>query len=248
MPKPRVILVGAGPGRADLVTVRGREWIDKADVIYYDRLLDPAMLRWAKRSCRKIFVGKERGRHAVPQDQVIRRMIADAREGHCVVRLKGGDPFVFGRGGEEALALVEAEVPFEVVPGVTAALGAAAYAGVPLTHRDISSSVVFMTGQGASGKPDTPTVVVYMPAENLAQVVAGIIESGRSGDTPALAVQWATWKEQKSVLSTLEEIAVAVREAKFGSPMLLVVGEVARFHERLNWYERKTVPGRVRSR
>ncbi len=245
MRRPRVILVGAGPGRADLVTVRGREWIEKADVIFYDRLLDPAMLRWAKSSCRKVFVGKERGRHAVEQDKVIRSMIEEATVGRCVVRLKGGDPLIFGRGGEEALALAEAGVPFEIVPGVTAALGVAAYAGVPLTHRGISSSVLLLTGQGASGRPHEPTIAVYMPAENLAGVVAGIIESGRAGRTPALAVQWGTWEKQRSVLSTLKGIVDAVRESGLGSPMLLIVGEVARFHERLDWYEGKPHPGWV---
>jgi len=240
-----VILVGAGPGRADLVTVRGREWIEKADVIFYDRLLDPAMLRWAKSSCRKVFVGKERGRHAVEQDKVIRSMIEEATRGRCVVRLKGGDPFVFGRGGEEALALAEAGVPFEIVPGVTAALGVAAYAGVPLTHRGISSSVLVLTGQGASGRPHDPTLVVYMPAKNLAGVVAGVIESGRAGETPILAVQWGTWDRQRSVVSTLDGIVEAVRNAQIGSPMLLIVGDVVRFHERLKWFEEKSGAGRT---
>jgi uroporphyrin-III C-methyltransferase len=231
-----VVLVGAGPGRPDLVTVRGKEWIQRADVIYYDRLVDPAILRWAKRSCVCVYVGRERGRAAVGHEEVVVRMIDEARRGRRVVRLKGGDPLLFGRGGEEALALAEAGIPFEIVPGVTAALGAAAYTGVPLTHRGLASSVLILTGHGAGEPPPEPTVVVYMAAGSLARVVADLRRAGRAGATPALAVEWATWPVQRTVVSTLGDIAAAVRRAGLGPPLLLVVGEVVRLHARLGWY------------
>lgn len=244
MPDPRVILVGAGPGRRDLITVRGQMWIHRADIIFYDRLVDPAVLCWAQPSCVKVDVGKERGcRRADPQE-VVRWMIAEARKGRCVVRLKGGDPYVFGRGGEEALALARSGIPFEVVPGVTAALGVAAYAGVPLTHRGVASSVVILTGQRAPDPPGDPTVVVYMAFETLGTVVASLRAAGRAGSTPALAVQWGTWPCQRSVASTLDGIVDAVRGAGLGPPLLLLVGEVVRFHRELAWYvAAQAVPG-----
>lgn len=236
----RVVLVGAGPGRLDLITVRGREWIGRADVILYDRLIDPRLLATAKAGCRTVFVGKECGRHAFEEEEIIRMMVDEARVGRLVVRLKGGDPGVFGRGGEEAEALAREGIPFEVVPGVTAGIGVAAYAGVPLTHRDRASSVQFSTGRPA-GKAAGMTRVLYMAGKNLAAATAELLESGLPPETPALAVEAGTWDRQRSLETTLGRLA---QDVTFDSPLLVIVGEVVRDRERTNWFERRPLHGK----
>jgi len=236
----RAVLVGAGPGRPDLITVRGREWIGRADVILYDRLIDPRLLAHAKADCRTLFVGKECGRHAFEEDEIIRRMVAEARAGHLVVRLKGGDPGVFGRGGEEAEALAREGIPFEIVPGVTAGVGAAAYAGVPLTHRDRASSVQFSTGRPA-GKAAGMTRVLYMAGKNLAAATGDLLASGVPPETPALAVEAGTWDSQRSLETTLGRLAL---EVTLDSPLLIILGDVVRERGRTNWFERRPLHGK----
>lgn len=236
----RAVLVGAGPGRPDLITVRGREWIGRADVILYDRLIDPRLLAYSKAECRTVFVGKECGRHAFEEDEIIRMMVEEARAGHLVVRLKGGDPGVFGRGGEEAEALAREGIPFEIVPGVTAGVGAAAYAGVPLTHRDRASAVQFSTGRPA-GKAAGMTRVLYMAGKNLAAATADLLAAGLPPETPALAIEAGTWDRQRSLETTLGRLP---NDVTFDSPLLIIVGDVVRERERTNWFERRPLHGR----
>lgn len=236
----RAVLVGAGPGRPDLITVRGREWIGRADVILYDRLIDPRLLDHARAECRKVFVGKECGRHSFEEEDIIRMMLEEIRQGNLVVRLKGGDPGIFGRGGEEAQALAREGIPFEIVPGVTAAVGVSAYTGVPLTHRDYASSVRFSIGRSA-GKASGETRVLYMAGKNIAAATADLLASGLSPETPALAVEAGTWAKQRTRVTTLGRLP---QDVTLDSPLLIIVGDVVRCHEQMNWLERRPLFGK----
>jgi uroporphyrin-III C-methyltransferase / precorrin-2 dehydrogenase / sirohydrochlorin ferrochelatase len=239
--KGRVAIVGAGPGDPGLLTVRGRELLDAADVVVHDRLVDPSLVEGRE----VVFVGKEAGHHAVPQHEINALLVELADQGLRVVRLKGGDPFVFGRGGEEAEALVEAGVDFEVVPGPTSAFAALAYAGIPVTHRHLASSVALVTGhctgdqvvdwQGLATAVDT--VVVLMPLAGLERIVRGLIEGGRPPDTPAAVVENGTNVGQRIVTADLGRLPDAATEAGVRSPALVVVGEVVRLRERIAWFE-----------
>lgn len=235
----RVALVGAGPGRPDLITVRGWEWIARADVILYDRLVDPRLLDFARKECRKIFVGKECGRHTVAQQEIIRLTLDEAAKGNLVVRLKGGDPCVFGRGGEEAEALARAGFPFEIVPGVTAGVGVAAYGGVPLTHRLFSSSVTISTGQ-QTGTSSGKTCVFYMVGKSLAAAVKNLLASGWSREAPVLAVEAGTCHSQRSHVTTVGQLTDLTME----SPILVIVGDVVRCRDFMNWFERRPLFGK----
>lgn len=238
-----VYLIGAGPGDPGLVTVRGLELIRAADVILYDNLAAPALLVHASRRAETIYVGKKRARHARTQDGIHGLMIEKAREGKIVVRLKGGDPYVFGRGGEEGEALADAGVRFEVVPGVSSVVGAAAYTGIPLTHRTKTSAVTFVTAHDVERidwkKLGTAeTLVLFMGLTTFGEVSKRVIAAGRSPETPAAAVRWATRPDQQTIVGTLADLAEKIRDAGMKPPALVIVGEVVALRDKLNWFER----------
>jgi uroporphyrin-III C-methyltransferase len=237
-----VYLVGAGPGDPRLLTLRGAEVLQRADVVVHDRLAPAALLDLAPRGAERVDAGKARGHAAISQEGINRLLIDRAKRGLAVVRLKGGDPFVFGRGGEEALALAAAAVPFEVVPGVSAAVAAPAYAGIPLTHRGLAASVAVVSASLAGGPADlarvataVDTLVVLMVAERLGEVCAGLIAAGRPADEPAAVVAQATTTGQRSLAGTLAVLA----EAEVDPPATLVTGQVAALAGTLAWF----VPG-----
>ncbi len=245
--KGLVHLVGAGPGDPELLTLKAHRLIQAADVIVHDHLVAPAILALARPTAERIFVGKQGGGFCCPQRDIEGTLIRLARAGKNVVRLKGGDPFVFGRGGEEAEALVAAGIPFEIVPGVTSALAAAAYAGVPLTHRGYSSAVVFLTGHEDPNKADSAirwedyaklgaTLCIYMGMKNLETITRRLQAGGLSPETPALVVQSATTGEHRQLLSSLGEIALTSERDGFGAPAMVVIGEVAALSEKLGWF------------
>jgi uroporphyrinogen III methyltransferase / synthase len=250
-----VYLVGAGPGDPGLMTARSLELIAGADAIYYDRLIPPGALDGAREDAELIYVGKQPGVPSVPQDEIGARLVEAGRAGKSVVRLKGGDPFVFGRGGEEGEALRQAGVEFEVVPGVTAGVAATAYAGIPVTHRDDASAVAFVTGHEDPEKHESAldwaalaafpgTLVFYMGVKRLAENAAALVEAGRYPDEPAAAIERGTWPGQRTVTATLGTIAEAVSREEIKAPALIVVGEVARRREDLEWLERRPLHGR----
>ena len=250
-----VYLAGAGPGDPGLMTARSLDLIASADAIFYDRLIPPGALAGAREDAELVYVGKQPGVPSVPQEEIGERLIEAARAGKSVVRLKGGDPFVFGRGGEEGEALREAGVEFEVVPGVTAGVAATAYAGIPVTHRDDASAVAFVTGHEDPEKEESAldwealarfpgTLVFYMGVKRLAENAAALIEAGRDPDEPAAAIERGTWPGQRTVAATLETIAEAVAREEVKAPALIVVGEVARRREQLGWLERRPLHGR----
>jgi uroporphyrinogen III methyltransferase/synthase len=250
-----VYLVGAGPGDPGLMTARSLELIADADVVFYDRLIPPGALDGTRVDAELVYVGKEPGIPSVPQEEIGQRMIEAARAGRSVVRLKGGDPFVFGRGGEEGEALREAGVEFEVVPGVTAGIAASAYAGIPVTHRTDASAVAFVTGHEDPEKDGTAldwealarfpgTLVFYMGVKRLAENAAALIEAGRDPEEPAAAIERGTTPAQRTVSARLETIAEAVEREEIGAPALIVVGQVAARREQLAWLERRPLHGR----
>ena len=230
----RVVLVGAGPGDPKLITVRGAEALARANVVVFDRLAAPALLDLAPASADRIYVGKEPGRAAMKQEEISALLVARALAGDVVVRLKGGDPFVFGRGGEEVLACGQAGVPIEVVPGVTSALAAPAAIGVPVTHRDVARSVAVVTASAAHGDgvdlstvaTATDTLVLLMAAGALEETCGALVDAGRDPSTPAAIVQWATTQDQRSVTGTLQSLPALARTESIGPPATLVVGDV----------------------
>jgi uroporphyrin-III C-methyltransferase len=231
----RVVLVGAGPGDPDLITVKGARALAEADVVVYDRLAAPALLDLAAVAARRIYVGKEPGRSALSQEDIGALLVREARARRVVVRLKGGDPFVFGRGGEEVLACTEAGVPVEVIPGVTSAVAAPAAAGIPLTHRGVARSFAVVTASVAHAEDTgdlarmataTDTLVVLMAAGRLAVTCATLIRAGRPAGTPAAIVQWATTADERTVAGTLRDLPTLAAAANIGPPATLVVGEV----------------------
>lgn len=238
----RVILVGAGPGAADLITVRGARALAEADVIVYDRLVGPELLELARPSAERVYVGKEPGRRAMPQAEIGELLVERASEGDVVVRLKGGDPFVFGRGGEEVAACVEAGIPVEVVPGVSSAIAAPAAAGIPVTHRGVARSFAVVTASTAHGDPEPPnladlarsvdTLVILMGASRLEELCLALREQ-LGDDHPAAIVQWATTPDERTVTGTLSTLPALAREAAVGPPATLVVGEVVTVAESL---------------
>ncbi|MBL8216828.1 MAG: uroporphyrinogen-III C-methyltransferase [Bryobacterales bacterium] len=236
----KVYLVGAGPGDPGLLTWKGRLALARADVVLYDNLANPALLRLAPPDAEHLYVGKKKSHHPVTQDEICALLIGKARAGKTVVRLKGGDPFIFGRGGEEAEALVDAGIPFEVIPGVTTPLGIAAYCGVPLTHREHTSAVTFVTGHNIDAIDwarvgHAETLVLFMGHTNAAGIVAELLRQGRHPDTPAVAVRWATRPDQQCITGTLATIAAQAAALK--PPVTFVIGEVVRLRDKLNWYE-----------
>jgi uroporphyrin-III C-methyltransferase len=230
-----VFLVGAGPGDPKLMTLRGAEVLAEADVVVFDRLASPALLELAPANAERVYVGKEPGRSAMPQAEIEALIVGRARRGQTVVRLKGGDPFVFGRGGEEALACVRAGVRFEVVPGVTSAVAAPALAGIPLTHRGLATSFTVATASAAHGDDvdlagvanAADTLVLLMAAGKLAQTCEALIAAGRPPEEPAAIVQWAGTPEQRTIVATLAELPALAAAVSIGPPATLVVGAVA---------------------
>jgi uroporphyrinogen III methyltransferase/synthase len=251
-----VYLVGAGPGDPGLMTARSLELIASADSIFYDRLIPPGALDGARDDAERFYVGKQPGVPSVPQAEIGERLIEAARAGRSVVRLKGGDPFVFGRGGEEGEALHAAGVDFEVVPGVTAGVAATAYAGIPVTHREDASAVAFVTGHEDPEKGDTAldwdalaafpgTLVFYMGVKRLGENAAALIAGGRDPEQPAAAIERGTWAEQRTVTATLATIAATVEREGIGAPALIVIGKVAARRQELAWLERRPLRGRT---
>lgn len=248
--KGTVYLIGSGPGDPELITVRGRELLASADVVFYDNLAAPELLQLAPAAARRIYVGKKKADHAMPQEEICRLLIGEAEAGSFVVRLKGGDPYIFGRGGEEAEALAAAGVEFQVVPGVTAALGLAAYAGVPLTHRDHNAMVTFVTGHDPekidwTRAGQAETLVVYMGLTNIAVIAQKLIAAGRPKTTPAVVVQRATTPRQQTLHTNLAELGHGVEEAHLRPPATVIIGDVAGLGQSLNWFEKRPLFGKT---
>jgi uroporphyrinogen III methyltransferase / synthase len=239
----KVYLVGAGPGDPGLITVKGRKILERADSILYDHLAPERLLDVAPPAAERVYVGKKRSSHEFSQDEISTMLIERARRGWNVVRLKGGDPFIFARGGEEIEALAAAGIPFEIVPGVTTPLGIAAYTGVPLTHREHTSAVTFVTGHNVaaidwSKVGAAETVVLFMGLVNFPAIAHELIAKGRSPETPAMAVRWATRPDQQTIAGTLASLPGLIADAGLKPPATIVIGEVVALRERFNWYER----------
>jgi len=246
-------LVGAGPGDIGLVTLRAKEVVQQANVIVYDYLCNPEMLTWAPAEAEIVYMGKKAGAHRMHQEEINQFLVAKTREGKHVVRLKGGDPFVFGRGGEEAEALVDAGLAFEVVPGISSAVAVPAYAGIPVTHRDLTSSVTFFTGHEDPEKDSSSinyqaliqgkgTLVMLMGVERLAFIVAQLSANGASPDLPVALIRWGTTGHQKTIIADLGSIVETA--ASFEPPAIAVFGKVVRLREKLNWFERRPLFGK----
>jgi uroporphyrin-III C-methyltransferase len=244
----KVFLVGAGPGDAELITVKGLRYLRQADVVLYDRLISPLLLDETRPEAELIFVGKEPSCHSMPQEQINNLLIGYARQGYTVVRLKGGDPFLFGRGGEEAQALVDASIPFEVVPGVSSVTAVPAYAGIPITHRNFTSSVTIVTGhEGYSTSPPVNwealaalggTLVVLMGVKALPHFTQRLIAAGMDSTLPAAVIQEGTTPQQRVITSTLADIAQRAQDAGLVSPALTIIGTVVSIRDALEWYEK----------
>ncbi len=243
-----VSLVGAGPGDAELMTVKAVRLLQQADVVVYDRLVSADILKLIPTGISRISVGKEVGKHCVPQQQINEIIVNLAKSGRKVVRLKGGDPYMFGRGGEEILALKKHQISFEVVPGITAASGCSSYSGIPLTHRGMSRRVQFITGHFNDNEPldlnwqsiadPDSTLVIYMGISNLPLVVHSLIDAGLSATTPAAAVQNGTTLSQRRVITTLDKLADAIRQKQMQAPVMIIIGEVVSLADELDWFQR----------
>jgi len=250
-----VVLVGAGPGDASLITTAGAKWLSRADTVVYDKLASRRLLKGCRADAELVYVGKAPGRHEASQEQINALLVDRCRGGRLVVRLKGGDPFVFGRGGEETDALAAAALPFRVVPGITAGVAAPAYAGIPVTDRRVASTVAFVTGHEDPDKGEATvdwdalarmhTVVFYMGVANLAKIAERLMAAGRAGETPAAVVQQGTRPAQRTVLATLETLAAEADAACIRPPAIVLVGEVAAMRERLCWFEKLPLFGRT---
>lgn len=247
--------MGAGPGDPGLITVKGVECITRADVVVYDYLASPALLAHASPDAEMIYVGKKGGDHTLPQEGINALIVEKARQGHVVARLKGGDPFIFGRGGEEAEVLIARGIPFEVIPGVTAAIGASAYAGIPLTHRDYTSDVAFVTGHEDPTKAESSvdwkalatgigTLVFFMGVKNLPTIAANLVANGRPANTPVAVIRWGTTPRQKTVTGTLDTIVGVTRKAGIKAPAIIIVGGVVNLRKTMQWFENRPLMGR----
>ncbi len=255
MKQGKVYLVGAGPGDAGLISTKGVECLTQADVLIYDRLLDDSLLDLAPTEAERIYVGKAAGRHVKEQSEINQLLVEKAKEGNTVVRLKGGDPFVLGRGGEEAEALADNHIPFEVVPGVSSAVAVPAYAGIPVTDRWLASSFAVITGQEDLSKDSSSiaweklatgvdTLVFLMGMRNLPKIVEQLLEHGRHPDTPVAVIKDGTRPEQKTIVGSLTDIVVKVKEHRLSPPAVIVVGEVVRLREKLRWFDNRPLFGK----
>jgi uroporphyrinogen III methyltransferase/synthase len=251
----KVYLVGAGPGDPGLLTLKGKECLEAADVVLYDYLANPVLLQYAPATAQRIYVGRRGRGQYQDQADINRLLIEHAKEGKVVVRLKGGDPFVFGRGGEEAEAVASAGVDYEIVPGVTAAVAVPAYAGIPVTHRTLASTVTFVAGHEDPSKPETQlewpklastsgTLVFMMGMKNLPSIVRQLLSEGRSPDTPTAAIRWGTKSAQHTIVGTLGDIVAKTEAVHLEPPTVIVVGAVVRLREQLNWFETKPLAGK----
>ena len=255
MKKGKVFLVGAGPGDPGLMTVKGLETLKKADVVIYDYLADRSFLQHAREDAEIIYVGKKGGNHTLPQDKINKLIVEKALEGKMIVRLKGGDPFIFGRGGEEAQELIQDNIPFEIVPGITSAIAVPAYAGIPLTHRKCTSTVAFITGHEDPTKKGSDiewgkiatgigTLVFLMGVGNLKNITNKLIKNGRNPDTPVAVIRWGTTPKQETVTGTLDSIVAEVKKAGLKPPAIIVVGDVVSLREELGWLEKRPLFGK----
>lgn len=245
----KVYIVGAGPGDAELITVKGLRCIKEADVILYDRLINKELLSYAKPNAKLIFCGKLPNKHAMIQEHINYTLVEYALKGKVVTRLKGGDPFVFGRGAEEAEVLADNGIPFEIVPGITSGIAAPAYAGIPVTHRELGSSFAIVTGHMREGKDDTihweslakgiDTLAIYMGVGNLPYIRKQLLKYGRSEQTPVALVHLGTFEQQVTVTGTLENIEDVVKQNNIKNPSMIIVGEVVRLREKIQWFEQK---------
>lgn len=253
--KGMVYLIGAGPGDPDLITVKGRDCLQKADVIVYDYLVNESLLSLARKDTEIIYVGKKSGLHTLSQEKINRLLIEKAKKGLIVARLKGGDPFIFGRGGEEAMELSREGIKFEVVPGVTSAIAVPAYAGIPLTHRDFASTVCLITGHEDPTKEmsdiswdalakSSGTLVFLMGISNLDRIAKKLIENGRSSSSPAAVIGNGTMPTQKTIIGSLADISKKAKDASFAPPGVIMVGDVVNLRERLNWFEARPLFGK----
>lgn len=243
----KVYIVGAGPGDKELITVKGLRAIQQADVILYDRLINEELLQEAKPQAELVFCGKLPGKHAMIQQQIHEQLVFFAQQGKTVVRLKGGDPFVFGRGAEEAEVLAQYGIPFEIVPGITSGIAAAAYAGIPVTHRELGSSFAIVTGHMQEGKDDSikweslatgiDTVAIYMGVQNLPYIVHKLVSNGRAATTPVALIHWGTYEKQRTVTGTLDTIEAIVEEQRIENPSIILVGEVVTIREKIQWFK-----------
>jgi uroporphyrin-III C-methyltransferase len=244
-----VSLVGAGPGDAELLTIKALRLLQTADVVIYDRLVSADILELIPAGVSRMSVAKSPGKHCVPQDQINEIIVSLAKAGRRIVRLKGGDPYMFGRGGEEVLALKKHHIDFEVVPGITSASGCSAYSGIPLTHRGMSRRVQFITGHFNNDEPlqlnwrsiadPESTLVIYMGLANLPQITRSLIDAGLPADTPAAAIQNGTTEVQLRVLSTLELLDDAIHENEMQAPVMLIIGKVVTLADELDWFQHK---------
>jgi len=248
MKKGMVYLVGAGPNDPELLTVKAFKVLRKADVVVYDRLVTKVILRLTPAKAERIYVGKRSGQHAMPQDKICAILTQRARSGKVVIRLKGGDPFLFGRGAEEALEIKRAGVQFEVVPGITSALAVPAYAGIPLTHRDYASSVAIVTGHEHPGKlknsvkweklaGSVDTLIVLMGVKRLKAIVRRLIKGGRDQKTNVAIIEWGTTRRQRKIIGTLEDIIEKANKSRVKAPAVIVVGDVVSLQQELSWFK-----------
>lgn len=245
----KVYLVGAGPGDPELLSIKALKILEKANVVIYDRLVTRAILQLVPKQAEKIYVGKRSGKHHISQDKINEISIEEARKGKVVVRLKGGDSFLFGRGGEEAQELCKAGIQFEVVPGVTSALAAPAYAGIPLTHRKFASSLAIVTGHEDPTKfenrvkweklaTSVDTIVVLMGIKNLERIVERLLKGGREPQTSIAIIEWGTTTNQRTTIGTLSNIALMAKERKVKAPAVIVIGDVVKLQKELSWFRR----------
>jgi uroporphyrin-III C-methyltransferase len=245
MKKGKVYIVGAGPGDPELITVKAVKCMAAADVILYDRLVNPVLLEYGKEEAEFIYCGKVPGNHCVPQEVIHEVLIEKSLEGKTVVRLKGGDPFIFGRGGEEAEVLARLGIAFEIVPGISAGIAAPAYAGIPVTHREFAGSFVFVTGHCTSGKPDNirwnylakgvDTIAIYMGIKNLPYICGELQANGKNPQTPIAVIEQGTTVHQRTVIGTLETIVEIVKKEEVTNPAMILIGEVVPLSQRLSW-------------
>ncbi|GKV65369.1 MULTISPECIES: uroporphyrinogen-III C-methyltransferase [unclassified Sporosarcina] len=244
-----VYIVGAGPGDPKLLTIRGLECIQQADVILYDRLVNVELLTHAKAQAELVYCGKEPGKHGMIQDEIHRVLVEQASLGKQVLRLKGGDPFVFGRGAEEAAVLRQAGIPFEIVPGISAGIAAPAYAGIPVTHRDHAASFAIVPGHGRAEKgkdflnwaalAQIDTVSFYMSVGNIEHITKSLIQNGKIETTPVAVIEWGTTENQRTITGTLATIAQEIKQHHISNPSMIIVGDVVSVREQISWFEEK---------